>query len=118
MVEGIARNLLENAVEYSPVDGEVECRVGDNRLVVVNRQEGIGEGDVAHVFEPFWRKDKARAGGVHAGLGLALVRAYAGAMGGKAEAGVAEGVFRVEVEFGGDVIVGSSSERTVAAVDT
>lgn len=32
---------------------------------------------MVHLFEPLWRKDKARSDAAHSGLGLALVKALA-----------------------------------------
>ena len=41
-----------------------------------NGRGEIEERDLARMFEPFWRKDPARHGDAHAGLGLALVEAW------------------------------------------
>ena len=46
-------------------------------LTLANPCEGLTTEDLPHVFERFWRKDEARHVAGHAGLGLALVRAYA-----------------------------------------
>jgi signal transduction histidine kinase len=54
--------------------GERERRA---ELVVTNTSLAIGPEDLPHLFQPFWRKDPARSDGGHAGLGLALVRAFA-----------------------------------------
>jgi signal transduction histidine kinase len=42
-----------------------------------NRAENLEPQDLAVMFDRFWRKDEARAGGRNAGLGLSLVRAMA-----------------------------------------
>jgi len=42
-----------------------------------NRAENLEPQDLAVMFDRFWRKDEARAGGRNVGLGLALVRALA-----------------------------------------
>jgi signal transduction histidine kinase len=45
-------------------------------LTVANTASSLDPADVPHLFEPFWRKDAARADRDHAGLGLALVSAF------------------------------------------
>jgi signal transduction histidine kinase len=120
MLEAAVRNLLENAVAYAPAEAEVDCRIGGGRLAVTNPQVGLSDADLADVFEPFWRKDKARTAGdngVHAGLGLSLVKAYAAAMGAQVRAELtAEKAFRVVLTFAEtDVIVPSSSDTTMPA---
>lgn len=119
MVEAVARNLLDNAVAYAPADSEIDCRIWNGRLAVTNPQDGLSEEDMAAVFEPFWRKDKARTSGdgAHAGLGLSLVKAYATAMGASVRAGLTDGrVFRVELVFPADAVtLPSSSDATLPA---
>ena len=90
-------NLLENAGKYADEGGSIGLslrRDGDKALVTVrNTGPGIGEGDLAHVFEPFYRSDGARSrrtGG--AGLGLAIAREIAEAHGGSLSLASVEGV--------------------------
>jgi two-component system phosphate regulon sensor histidine kinase PhoR len=78
----LLRNLLENAVNYSPVNGTVTmgARREGGRVVitVADSGPGIPEADLPRVFERFYRVDKARSrserdpGGT--GLGLAIVK--------------------------------------------
>jgi signal transduction histidine kinase len=85
-------NLLHNAVQYNrPAGadggGTVDLTIGrDNgEVVLVVRDTGIGIAPEAreHIFERFYRADPSRTGdGLHAGLGLALVREYVERMGG------------------------------------
>lgn len=80
----IVANLIENAVAHAD-PGEVTCSVRDAGSHVTVRIEnlasGLAPGDLAHVFERFWRKDAARGDRAHAGLGLALARANAELLG-------------------------------------
>ena len=59
-----ARNLVENAVNYTPAGGLVEVNVardnGSGLLSVRDTGPGIAPGDVTRVFEPFVRLDAAR----------------------------------------------------------
>jgi two-component system sensor histidine kinase QseC len=81
----ILSNLLENAVEYAPRESSVHLQAlsqaGQLNLTISNLAEHLSPDDVAHLFDRFWRKDKARTRPVHVGLGLALARASARSLG-------------------------------------
>jgi heavy metal sensor kinase len=69
--------LLDNAVKYTPSGGEIAVRLSsdDGYAVAAIRDTGIGipEQDLPHVFDRFYRSDRARSresGGT--GLGLAI----------------------------------------------
>jgi heavy metal sensor kinase len=71
--------LIDNAVKYTPANGQVEVSLhrNDGFAVAEVRDTGIGiaESDLPSVFERFYRADKARSresGGV--GLGLSIGR--------------------------------------------
>ena len=74
------RNLLENAVVYSPERTKVVVSVkrpgdGGVELSVADQGIGIPERDLERIFERFYRVDPARSratGGT--GLGLAIVK--------------------------------------------
>ena len=80
-------NLLHNAVRYSPDGSAVSVTVrtsGDEALVeIVDRGCGIAPADLPHIFDRFYRADKARAretGGSGLGLSIAdqIVRSHGG----------------------------------------
>jgi two-component system phosphate regulon sensor histidine kinase PhoR len=75
----VFRNLLENAVKYSPPDGEVEVlssfENGRITIGVSDSGPGIPKQDRQRIFERFFRIERSRgkeAGGT--GLGLAICR--------------------------------------------
>ncbi|GHF94040.1 MULTISPECIES: HAMP domain-containing sensor histidine kinase [Amycolatopsis] len=74
-LERAVTNLLENAVKFAP-EGPIEVVVRDGRVEVLDRGPGIGDDDVARVFDRFHRADGAR-GLPGSGLGLAIVREIA-----------------------------------------
>lgn len=91
-------NLLDNAVKYTPPGGSVTLSVvgapgiGKAVLEVTDTGIGIPVGALPHVFERFFRVDKARSrelGG--AGIGLSIVKAICTAHGGQVEVASEEG---------------------------
>ena len=85
-------NLAENAVKYNQPGGSVylSLRQADGQALLTVADTGIGipEGDMEHIFDRFYRVDKARSrasGG--SGLGLAIVHDAVVANGGAIQAG-------------------------------
>jgi signal transduction histidine kinase len=81
-------NLLTNALKHG-ADGRwvglsVTRREGEVHLAVSDRGRGIDAGDLAHVFEPFYRGRHATDQQIQGnGLGLSLVQRIAEAHGGR-----------------------------------
>lgn len=72
-------NLLQNAIKFNYVNGQVEVsaeNIGDNCVIrVLDTGIGISTEAAEHIFEVFYREDKSRSrkiGG--AGLGLSIVK--------------------------------------------
>jgi signal transduction histidine kinase len=72
-------NLIDNAVKYSPVKGEIRVRVTENgrdaQIEVEDNGPGIPPEHRGRIFERFYRVDKARTraeGG--SGLGLSIAQ--------------------------------------------
>jgi two-component system phosphate regulon sensor histidine kinase PhoR len=86
----VIRNLVENAVNYTPEGGEVsvQAAVRDGRfeLAVEDTGPGIPPEDLGRVFERFYRVDKSRQRPGGTGLGLAIVRHVVGLLGGEVAA--------------------------------
>lgn len=84
-------NLLENALKYTPADGQIQVLAGreaDGVVVKIhNSGDGIPSEHIPHLFERFYRVDEARssqAGG--SGLGLAIAYEIVRLHGGRMEA--------------------------------
>jgi two-component system phosphate regulon sensor histidine kinase PhoR len=86
----VLRNLMENAVNYSPEGAEVRVasavRDGALLLTVADSGPGIPPLDLTRVFERFYRVDRSRAGPGGTGLGLAIVKHLVELHGGQATA--------------------------------
>lgn len=118
-LQQVVVNLIDNAIKYTPEGGNVEVRVqseGDRAILeVVDNGAGIPAHAIAHVFERFYRVDKARSrasGG--AGLGLSIAKAICAAHGGEIRVFSEEGhgsCFRVELP-----LVAASDNRDSATV--
>ncbi|RNC28573.1 MAG: Signal transduction histidine-protein kinase ArlS [Candidatus Dichloromethanomonas elyunquensis] len=73
------RILIDNALKYSPVDGEITISLEkeNNRIAISLKDTGIGMSQVEleHIFDRFYRTDKSRTKekGGH-GLGLAIAK--------------------------------------------
>ena len=84
MLTRAVRNLVENAINYSPAGTTVEIVVDKEGTVhVLDAGAGIRDDDRELIFRRFWRQDRRRSGG--AGLGLSIVariaEAHAGTVG-------------------------------------
>ena len=108
-LQQIVNNLLQNALKHTPQEGRiwvrVQCSAGEMEITVRDSGPGIPPEALPHIFERFYRADRARSraeGGT--GLGLAIARKLAEAHGGQLTAGnAAEGgaVFRLVLPVGG-----------------
>lgn len=86
-LEQVVRNLLDNAIRYSPpgatVIVEVATHHGQAELTVADEGPGIEPPELEHVFERFYRGEPARPSTTTgSGLGLAICREIAEAHGG------------------------------------
>jgi signal transduction histidine kinase len=78
-MQRIIMNLIENAIKYTPADGQVNlaAKIERDQVQIQIEDTGIGiaEGDLPHIFERFYKCDRSRSqSGM--GLGLSLVKAF------------------------------------------
>jgi heavy metal sensor kinase len=114
-VKQVLVNLVDNAIKYTGEGGKVEISVspntGDAVLEVADSGIGIPSEAIAHVFERFYRVDKARSrqmGG--AGLGLSIVKSICTAHQGRVSVESTEGKgsrFTVELPLANSHTTGS-----------
>jgi len=93
-LEQLIMNLVDNALTFTPAGGQVRLvtrcvAAGQQAAVVLEVQDsgsGIADADLPHIFERFYRADKARSRARGStGLGLAIVQEVARQHGGRVE---------------------------------
>src|SRR6185295_13696505 len=86
----VLRNLVENAVHYSPDAAAIHLEAKRNgagiSISVSDSGPGIPPDDLSRVFERFYRVDKSRSRPGGTGLGLAIVKHLVELHGGQATA--------------------------------
>ena len=100
-------NLVMNALRHTPAGTPVTVRLRTETepdpcvvLEVADEGPGLDPEDAAHVFERFYRVDRARTSDGGTGLGLAIVAALVAGHGGRVEVDTAPGrgaTFRVRL---------------------
>ena len=99
-IDRAVSNLLDNARKWSPAGEPIEVSLHDGQLTIRDHGPGFEEADLPHVFERFYRADRARKL-PGSGLGLAIVRQAAEAHGGYVKAENApDGGACVQISFG------------------
>lgn len=100
----VAAILLDNAFKYVDEGGTIRVRLGQEGrhalLEVSNTGTGIGPADLPHVFQRFYRCDKARPGDGSYCLGLSIAKTIVGEHRGRLTAESTPGVwttFRAEL---------------------
>jgi two-component system sensor histidine kinase TctE len=112
LLKELVRNLLDNAINYTPAGGQVTARLLTDRfggvvvLLVEDTGPGIPESERELVFEPFYRALGTNVDG--SGLGLAIVKEIALQHGASIDIGDADRPgqtlspgTRVTIRFGG-----------------
>jgi len=104
-LDTLVRNLVENAIRYTPAGGRVDLSVSTSRdgvtLVIEDNGPGIPETERELVFERFYRS--AGNDEIGSGLGLSIVNAICSRLGASINLGANDGThqsgLRVTVAF-------------------
>lgn len=77
-IEQVLNNLLHNAIQFSPEEGQIEIRIHRfaDRVYcdVTDYGKGISESDVNMIWKRYYKVDAARSNRSGAGIGLAIVK--------------------------------------------
>ncbi len=77
LLEQVWLNILDNAVKFSPQDGQIEVRVvrsgGEIRAEIVNHGPMIPEEELKRLYDKFWQGDASRSTEGN-GIGLSVVK--------------------------------------------
>jgi len=79
LVKQMLRAIVDNSIKYTPGGGTIgmEYKISGNAVKIVVSDNGIGipEEDLPHIFDRFYRVDKARSRSIGgSGLGLSIVK--------------------------------------------
>ena len=124
-IRHVLRNLLDNAIRFSPDGGEIEIesRVHQDTARVTIRDHGVGvpEAKLKSIFNRFVQSTRTKTGAGGTGLGLSICRQFIAAHGGRIWAEVHPnygGVFsfeipvRSEAGLAGEAVQAASCEST------
>ena len=88
LLDNALRNVLDNAIKYSPADTTIHlvvgAKAGQARITVLDEGPGFGDGSVTHLTERF-RRGSNTEGVVGSGLGLTIAADVLRAHGGSVE---------------------------------
>ncbi|KAB0486745.1 two-component system, OmpR family, heavy metal sensor histidine kinase CusS [Pseudomonas reinekei] len=105
MLRRALSNLLDNALRFTPVQGDVRVKIVDQpkdlSLTVENSGAGVCAELLPRLFDRFYRADPSRHEGSseHAGLGLAITQSIVRAHGGQIHCESADGWTRFVIEL-------------------
>jgi two-component system OmpR family sensor kinase len=87
MLAAMVRNLLDNALRFTPQGGRIDAGVyrdGDAAILQIeDTGPGVSPDEIDRIFEPFFRGQRPEGEGV--GLGLSIVKRIADRLGGSIE---------------------------------
>jgi two-component system sensor histidine kinase KdpD len=86
LISSALSHVIENAVRYAG-DGPIVVKAWADdeglRLEVRDQGDGLQEGELRRLFEPFYRGERSRANMPGTGMGLAITRGFVAANGGR-----------------------------------
>ena len=112
-VKQIVLNLLSNALKFTPSGGQVTVimrgEAGELSLIVADNGVGIAPQDLERLGNPYEQAGDAQQRARGSGLGLSLVRAFAGLHGGRME---------IQSELGEGTVVSVRLPMAVSTLET
>ncbi len=124
-IEQVLRNLVDNAVKFSPAEGSVDVSavVQGEEIMIAVTDEGPGVAPEYHhrVFERFFRVERENSSVAGAGLGLAICKRFVELHGGRIELDSRAGqgaTFRFTLPIGGAAGSESSADTNDEAPAT
>jgi len=105
MLRRAISNLLSNALRHTPSDGRITVRIQSTgartHLTIENTGQAIAAEDIPHLFDRFYRADKARthSSSEGTGLGLAITKAIVSAHRGSVSVSSDTGLTRFDLVF-------------------
>jgi two-component system sensor histidine kinase KdpD len=121
LLDGLVGNLVENVARHAPEPAPLQISAREDagriRLAIDDGGAGVPETEREHLFDKFYRAPSAAAGSRRGlGVGLAIVRGMAEAMGGTVTAGQSRlGGLRIEVDLPAAAAVPADTAGTAAA---
>jgi two-component system sensor histidine kinase KdpD len=121
LLDGLVSNLVENVARHAPEPAPLQISAREDagriRLAIDDGGAGVPEAEREHLFDKFYRAPSAAAGSRRGlGVGLAIVRGMAEAMGGTVTAGQSRlGGLRIEVDLPAAAAVPADTAGTAAA---
>ena len=71
----LIKNIIDNSIVYNNENGKIFISLNKNELTIKDTGVGISKEDLEHIFERFYRVDKARSKeSSGTGLGLSIVK--------------------------------------------
>ena len=124
-VEQVLRNLIGNAIKYSPPDDQVEVHVDEGAgmavVRVLDRGPGVARNEQEAIFTPFYRSARTAATAEGIGIGLSVCKRLIDALGGsiwcaERDGGGCEFGFSLPLVAEDPPVVAASPEEPIAAV--
>lgn len=80
------RNIIQNAINYSPDSGEINCEIKDNLIIISDQGEGIPSYALDKIFDRFYSVPSPNKKSKSSGLGLTFSKEVAAIHGGSISA--------------------------------
>ncbi|OJJ20074.1 two-component sensor histidine kinase [marine bacterium AO1-C] len=78
MIERVIQNLVDNAINHSPIGSEIVVEVNEKdaqiEVSISNEGNGIPQEDLPHIFDRYYKAEKHYGKNKGTGLGLAIVK--------------------------------------------